>query len=36
MTFERQLATAFALSEEVWMHPANPWSVWTGLGILPL
>ena len=36
MTFEGRLATAFAMSEDVWMHHANPWSVWTRFTVLPL
>ncbi len=36
MTFEGKLATAFAMSEEVWMHHANPWSFWTRFTVLPL
>lgn len=29
MTLERKIATAFKMSDEAWLHHANPWSGWT-------
>jgi hypothetical protein len=29
MTFERKIAEAFSMSDEVWIRHANPWSGWT-------
>lgn len=36
MTFERQIASAFKMTDEVWERHANPWSVWTRFSALPL
>lgn len=32
----RAIASAFAMTDEVWARHANPWSVWTRVPILPL
>ena len=36
MTAAQKLADAFYMTDEVWAHHANPWSVWTRYGALPL
>ncbi len=33
---EAKIANWFAMSDEVWMRHANPWSVWTRFSVLPL
>lgn len=37
MTIERKIATAFKMSDNVWLRHANPWSGWTRFAtVLPL
>lgn len=35
-TVESKIAQWFAMSDEVWLRHANPWSVWTRVTALPL
>jgi hypothetical protein len=35
MSIEQKITTIFAMSDEVWMRHANPWSVWTRYAALP-
>lgn len=34
-TVESRIAQWFAMSDEIWLRHANPWSVWTRLPVLP-
>ncbi|MDJ0796239.1 MAG: hypothetical protein QNJ51_05285 [Calothrix sp. MO_167.B12] len=36
MTVEQSLTKLFQMSDEVWEHHANPWSVWTRYSGLPI
>jgi len=36
MTFERKLAWAMSMDDTTWFRHANPWSVWSRAGVLPL
>lgn len=36
MTLEQRIANLFRMSDQVWKHHTNPWSVWTRLTVLPL
>jgi len=36
MRFEKSIAAAFAMSEEVWARHANPWSIWTRYATFPM
>jgi hypothetical protein len=36
MSIEQKITTIFAMTDEVWMRHANPWSVWTRYAALPI
>ncbi|MFP4145868.1 MAG: DUF6653 family protein [Phycisphaeraceae bacterium] len=36
MTFERNIAAAFHMTDAVWARHANPWSVWTRMTVGPM
>ena len=36
MAYDRIVAKLMAMSDEVWMRHANPWSGWTRIAVFPL